>query len=88
MRNGFVVARPHLFAMVKPIEYGGERIWYIRIIVGNLAEAIMCMPCYLPRVAFCRNNQPDSMVVVDTKRAIELSMRVNEYHGAHNGNGR
>jgi hypothetical protein len=81
MRTGFVVTRPHLFAMVKPILHEGERIWYIRIIVGNLAEAIACMPCWLPKVAFCRNNNADKMVVVDTKRAIELSMRLDKKNG-------
>jgi hypothetical protein len=82
MRNGFVISRPHMFAMLRPILHEGERIWYIRIIVGNLAEAISCMPCWLPKVAFCRNNVPDKMVVVDTERAIRMAMAT-----ANNGHG-
>lgn len=74
MRNGFVVTRPHLFAMTRPIVHEGEQMWFIRIIVGNLAEAIRCMPWWLDKVAYCRNNQGDKMTVVDTKRAIELSV--------------
>jgi hypothetical protein len=88
MRHGYVVVRPNLFAMVRPIFHEGERIWYIRLIVGNLAEAISCMPCWLPKVAYCRNNQGDKMVVVDTKRAIELSLKLNGQNGIKsNGTG-
>jgi hypothetical protein len=82
MRHGYVVTRPKLFAMVRPILHEGERIWFIRIIVGNLAEAIGCMPCWLPKVAYCRNNQGNKMVVVDTDRAIKLSIATGQ-----NGNG-
>ncbi len=75
MRHGFVITRPHLFAMVKVIQFEDEPIWYIRCIIGNLIEAIMCLPCILPKMAFCRNNNADNMVVVDTKRLIEIATR-------------
>jgi hypothetical protein len=65
MRNGFVTVRPHLFGMVCPIEYGGKRGWYIRIVIGDLGELISCLPCRLDFIAFCRNNQADKMVIVD-----------------------
>ncbi len=81
MRNGFVVARPHLFAMFKAIEHEGERVWFVRILVGNLLEALSCMPCILPKICFCRNNQGDKMVVVDTQRLIEVAKRTVELNG-------
>ena len=73
MRNGFVAARPTCFGMVKAIEHEGERIWFCRIAVGNLLELISTLPCWLPKMAFCRNNHPDKMVVVETNRLIELA---------------
>lgn len=77
-RNGYVIARPALFTMFKAIYYEGERIWFIRILVGNLMEALTCMPCMLPKLAFCRNNQADKMVVVSTERLIQLAKQTAE----------
>lgn len=80
-RNGYVIVRPQLFAMFKAIFHEGERIWFIRILVGNLMEALTCMPCMLPKLAFCRNNHADKMVVVDTARLIQLAQRTAETKG-------
>jgi hypothetical protein len=89
MRTGFVVTRPHLFAMVKMIDLPEKenaqrptpnaqrptgKAWFVRCIVGNLLEAISCLPCMLPRIAFCRENQTDKMVVCDTERLIRVAM--------------
>ena len=82
LRNGYVTCRPHLFAMFKAIEHEGERIWFVRILVGNLMEALTTMPCMLPKIAFCRNNQADKMIVVDTQRLIEVAKRMSETKGA------
>lgn len=81
MRHGYVITRPHLFCMVKPIIHEGERIWYIRIVIGDLLEAISCLPCMLPKLAYCRNNIADKMVVVDTERLIELAKAEAKRHG-------
>ena len=77
-RNGYVISQPHIFGMFRPIFYEGERIWFIRIAVGNLLELLRYLPCMLPKIAFCRNNQADKMVVVDTQRLIQLAKRTAE----------
>jgi hypothetical protein len=81
MRNGYVVTRPKLFAMVKVVDYEGERVWYIRIVVGNLLELITTLPFMLPKLLFTRNNQPDQMRIVDTQTLLETAMkRIGEKH--------
>lgn len=85
-RDGFVISRPTIFGMFRPIAYEGERIWFIRIAIGDLLELVSCFPCMLPKIAFCRNNQPDKMVVCDTKRLIEIAKMKAETHGRRNGN--
>lgn len=89
-RNGFVVVRPDLFVLFKPIKYKTENAWFVRCLIGNLVEAILAMPCLLPKLVFCRNNQPDKMVACDTMRLIEVAkLRVesNAPNGAIRGNG-
>ena len=83
MRNGFVTVRPHLFGMFKAIIHDGERIWFIRIAVGNIMELLACLPCMLPKLAYCRNNQGDKMVVVSTDRLIQLAKQTAEHEGNH-----
>jgi hypothetical protein len=78
MRNGYVIAQPQLFVMFKAIHYEGERIWFVRMLIGNLLEAVARMPCLLPKICFCRNNQADKMVVVNTDRLVELAKRTAE----------
>lgn len=78
MRNGFVTVRPNIFGMFKAIHHEGERIWYIRIAVGNLLELLGALPFMLPKFAFCRNNHGDKMVVVDAERLIEVAKRGSE----------
>ena len=56
--NGFVITRPDLFAMFKPIDRGGVRGWFIRYAYGDL-RALVDHWRILPElafVAFCRNN--------------------------------
>jgi hypothetical protein len=62
--NGFVVSRPHLFAMGKPIERDGKRGWFIEYAVGNMLELLTCLPCKLDFIAFCRD-EDDNMRVID-----------------------
>jgi len=64
LRTGFVVSRPSVFAMGRPIERDGKRGWFIQIAVGNIGELITCLPCKLDFVAFCRNND-ENMRVID-----------------------
>ena len=64
LREGFVVSRPTLFAMGKPIEHEGRRGWFIQIAVGEIGELITVFPCRLDFVAWCRNND-DNMRVVE-----------------------
>jgi hypothetical protein len=72
-RNGYVISYPRMFGMFQPIHHEGERIWYIRIAVGNLLELLGALPFMLPKFAFCRNNHGDKMVVVDAERLIEVA---------------
>jgi hypothetical protein len=78
MRNGFVTVRPHIFGMFKAIHHEGERIWFIRIAVGNLLELLGALPFMLPKFAFCRNNNGDKMVVVDAERMIQVAKQALE----------
>jgi hypothetical protein len=55
LANGFVVSRPTVFAMAKPIERESKRGWFIRFACGNMAELLTCLPCPLEFVAFFRD---------------------------------
>jgi len=81
MRNGFVTVRPHLFGMIKAIYHEGERIWFVNFAVGNLLELLSCLPCMLPKIAFCRENQADKMVVVNSARLIQIAKQTAETKG-------
>jgi len=55
LEDGFVVSRPHLFAMAKPIEWLGRRGWFIEFATGNILELMTCLPCALDFLAFRRD---------------------------------
>jgi hypothetical protein len=74
-RNGFVCIRPNLFAMVKVVQFEGERIWHIQIAVGDLMELLAVLPFYLPKICFCRNNNVDQMRVVRTEYLAKVAMQ-------------
>jgi hypothetical protein len=84
LRNGYIAVRPNLFAMVRPIEHEGRRGWFCRIAIGNLGELITTWPCRLDFIAFCRNNNPDSMVIVDYDVFLK---KVGQLNGYKEGNG-
>jgi hypothetical protein len=75
MRTGYVCIRPNLFALARPIEHEGERMWFIRFSLGSLAELITVLPCYTDKICFCRNNRADKMRIVSTKRLSQLALR-------------
>jgi hypothetical protein len=75
MRNGFVIVRPNLFGMFRPIEYDGRRGWFIRISIGSLLELVTCFPCKLDFIAFCRNND-DNMRVIQFDEFLRTVRRV------------
>lgn len=77
LRSGFVVSRPHLFAMGKAIERNGRRGWFIQIAVGNILELLTCFPCRLDFIAFCRNDD-DNMRVIEWDHFIKKVMAVNK----------
>jgi hypothetical protein len=56
LEHAFVVSRPNLFAMARPIEFRGKRGWFIRYAIGNLLELVTVLPCPLEFIAFCRDN--------------------------------
>src|SRR5215472_9100937 len=61
MRNGFVTSYPWVFGMVKVINHEGEPAWFIRMAVGPLIDLLRILPFPLPKIAFCRNNEKDSL---------------------------
>ena len=65
LRNGYVYSSPTAFGMIKPIEHEGRRGWYFRVVVGEMGEIMVHLPCKLDFIAFCRNNDPDSMTIID-----------------------
>jgi hypothetical protein len=74
LRSGYVVSRPKLFAMARPIEHEGERMWYIRIAVGKVWELALVLPYPLDKICFCRNNRANEMRVVGTDRLLRLAL--------------
>ena len=55
LNNAFVVSRPHLFALARPIEFKGKRGWFIRYARGDLLELLTVLPCPMEYIAFCRD---------------------------------
>jgi hypothetical protein len=75
--NGFVITRPDLFAMFKPIDRDGKRGWFIRYAYGDL-RALVDHWRILPRlefVSFCRNCD-GVMRLVDTKKFIRWVIKL------------
>ncbi len=70
LRTGFVVSRPHLFAMFRPIWHEGKRGWFVQMAVASdIRELLTCVPCDLDFVAFCRSND-DNMRVIEWKHFV------------------
>lgn len=63
LEHAFVVSRPNLFAMARPVEFRGKRGWFIRYVRGNLLELLTVLPCPLEFIAFCRNNDAVMRIV-------------------------
>ncbi len=64
LRSGFVVTRPNLFVMGKPIVVDERRGWFIQMACGQLGEILSVVPVKLDFFAFCRNND-DNMRVIE-----------------------
>lgn len=57
LEHGVVISQPNLFGMAKMIALpSGERAWFIRMAVGPLDKLLECLPCYLPKICFCRRS--------------------------------
>ncbi len=66
LRTGYVVCRPSIFAMFRPIERDGKRGWFVQMAVGEIGELMSCVPCPLDFIAFCRSND-DNMRLIEWK---------------------
>ncbi len=77
LRTGFVVSRPTCFAMGRPIEHEGRRGWFIQMAVGEIGELLLCVPCPLDFVAWCRSND-DNMRVVEWDHFVK---KVGQWYG-------
>jgi hypothetical protein len=79
MLNGVVISLPYLFAMAKVIDVAPEGskerepAWFVRMAVGNLAMLLKHLPCYLPKICFCRRND-GRMRVYSTARLLRLAV--------------
>ena len=82
-REGWVRSSPTAFAMARPIEHEGRRGWFIRIAVGNMLELLEMLPCPLEFIAFCRNNDPNSMRIVNWEEFERKTKSL--VKGNHNG---
>jgi hypothetical protein len=63
LRHGFVVSRPTVFAMGRPVEYNGRYGWYLQMCAGNILELLTCLPYKLDFLAFDRDNEGKIRVV-------------------------
>ncbi len=74
LQHGYVVSRPDLFAMGKPITLDdGRSAWFICMAFGNLREIARALPFYLPVVAFYRHWQRDRLRKYDMTRMLKHS---------------
>lgn len=85
LQNGFVISRPNLFVMFKPIVHKGRKGWFVRFAIGNFLELLTLMPCPLEFIAFCRDNDKD-LRIIEMKDFVDKAVIVNK-EGV-NGNGR
>jgi hypothetical protein len=81
LRTGYVICRPTIFAMFRPIDRDGKRGWFVQMAVGDIGELMSCVPCPLDFIAFCRNND-DDMRVIDWKY---FESKVAQHFNAPNG---
>jgi len=57
-RNGFVITRPTSIALFKIILLNdGSPSWFVRFALGDRSELISLIPCFLPKICFCRHGQ-------------------------------
>jgi hypothetical protein len=56
--NGFVKISPTAMAFAKPCRDEKGEYWFIRAAVGPLPEVLNMLPSFLPRIIWCRNNEP------------------------------
>lgn len=78
LRTGFVVTRPNLFVMGKPIVLkDGRRGWFIQMACGQLGEVLSVVPVKLDFFAFCRNGD-DNMRLIEWDHFLEA---VRRYYG-------
>lgn len=62
LQSGFVVARPNLFAMARPIERDGRRGWFIQYACGAIGELLSVLPCELEFIAWCRKGDENMRI--------------------------
>lgn len=71
--TGIVISTPYLFGMAKVIQVDNQvPAWFVRIAVGRLDTLLAALPCYLPKICFCRRND-GRLRVYDTARLMKLA---------------
>ncbi len=76
--TGFVCSRPSCFWMAKVINLANEGekpdlCWFVRAAVGDLNEMMFeTLPCYLPKISFCRFPKSDRQRVYSMDRFLRL----------------
>ena len=73
-RHGFVRISVSSMALAKVCRDGQGNYWFIRSAVGNLLELINMLPFFLPRIAWCRNNEK-VLRMYDTRMLFKIVKR-------------
>ena len=72
--TGYVRISPTAMAFAKPCRDDEGDYWFIRAAVGPLSEVLLMLPFFLPRIAWCRNN--DGVIrMYKTERLAKLAAR-------------
>jgi hypothetical protein len=74
--NGFVCIRPNLFVMGKAIDLDVEgykgKAWFVRYAIGELVHLLSALPFQLPRIVWCRRDEP-RLRVYKTERLFKIA---------------
>lgn len=72
--NGYIRMSPTAMALARPCRDEEGDYWFIRAAVGPLPEVMAMLPGYLPRIAWCRNN--DGIIrMYKTDRLFRLAIK-------------
>lgn len=71
--HGYVRISPTAMAFAKPCRDKDGEYWFIRAAVGPILELLAMLPSYLPRIMWCRNNEP-TLRIYKTERLFKIAV--------------